>query len=340
MTVRVDTNWSYRGIPAVIVTNQYVRVVVLPALGGKIWQITDLRNGRDLLWHNPRLLAHQVPIGTGYDDAFFGGWDELFPNDEPEQLGDEPYPDHGELWTAPWQARILDDGPDAARILLTTATPISGCQLSKTITVRRDEPQVQVSWQIHNAGMHPLPYLWKQHVAVPVDDGAVIGIGAGEMYVEDFGRPRAGGPGTRYQWPYLLDENGTRHDMRRTLPRSSAVAEFQYATALQAGWCAVTYPDGSGLGLAFDAEVFRSCWTFASYGGWRGLEVLILEPCTGYPVSVNAGISAGTHQMLAPSETIETSLTMIAIQGISEVTEINSRGMVSGTALEVSSDAH
>jgi hypothetical protein len=340
MSVRVDTDWSYRGIPAVVISNKWLRVVMLPELGGKIWQITDLRNGRDLLWQNPRLLAHRVPIGTGYDDVFFGGWDELFPNDEPEVLDGDPYPDHGELWTALWQVKVLDDGPDVARITLTTATPISCCHLSKTITVHRDEPQIHLSWRIHNAGLRELPYLWKQHVAVPATDGAVIGIGAGDMYVEDFGRPRAGGAGTRYVWPNLVDDNGTQHDMRRALPRSSAVAEFQYATALHAGWCAVSYPDGSGLGLAFDPDVFRSCWTFASYGGWRGHEVVILEPCTGHPVSVGAGIAAGTHQTLAPSATIETALTMVAFQGISEVTGIDPSGVVAGTALEVTSDAH
>jgi hypothetical protein len=169
MTVRVDTAWSYQGLQTVIMSNSHLRVVVLPELGGKIWQITDLRNGRDLLWHNPRLAAHRVDIGSLYDDVFFGGWDELFPNDEPEQLAGESYPDHGELWTAAWDWRI--DRDSAARgLTLSTATPISACAFTKTITLVDDEPRVDIGWQIRHEGLDALPYLWKQLVAVPADE--------------------------------------------------------------------------------------------------------------------------------------------------------------------------
>ena len=43
MTVRVSSEWSYRGLQALVLENERVRVVVLPELGGKIWQLTALR---------------------------------------------------------------------------------------------------------------------------------------------------------------------------------------------------------------------------------------------------------------------------------------------------------
>ncbi|MDT5081706.1 MAG: hypothetical protein QOJ80_6343 [Mycobacterium sp.] len=330
----VDVDWSYRGLQAVILSNRYLRVVVLPELGGKVWQVTDLRNGRDLLWHNPRATAHRVEIGSTYDDVFFGGWDELFPNDEPEQLAGEPYPDHGELWTAAWDWRL----DDQHRLTLSTRTPISACHFTKTITLVDNEPHLDIAWRIHNQGLEELPYLWKQHVAVPTDEPATLTMGARTVYLEDFGRPRAGRPGTEYAWPYLL-QDGVRHDMRPTLPRETRAAEFQYATELDAGWCAVTYADGSGIGLAFDPEVFPSCWTFASHGGWRAHEVLILEPCTGYPSSVIKGIAAGTHRTLPADGVVTTALMMVAYQGMSEVTAIATDGTVTGTRSEVAPDA-
>ena len=118
--------------------------------------------------------------------------------------------------------------------------------------------------------------------------------------------------------------------MRLTPAPESQLAEFQYATELEAGWCAVTYADGTGLGLAFDHEVFSSCWTFASYGGWRGQEVLILEPCTGYPVSLAEGIAAGTHRILQPGQTVETSVTAVPYSGFSAVTAVHPDGVVEG----------
>lgn len=333
MSTRVSDNWRFNGIQALVLENGRLRVVVLPDLGGKVWQITDLRAGRDLLWHNPRSRARSVPFGSVYDDVFFGGWDELFPNDVPEELAGEPYPDHGELWASSWDWRIDRAGPDSVSVTLSLQTPISACQLTKTLTLADGDPALRVAWRIENRGGQDLPYLWKQHVAVPVSEPAALAMGAREMYLEGFGNPRAGSEGTRYQWPHLTDEAGTSHDMRRTLAGTSRVSEFQYATELDAGWCSVTYPDGSGIGLAFDAQVFRSCWTFASYGGWRAHEVLILEPCTGYPISVTDGVAAGTHQVLPAGEVLETELLMVAYEGMAEVEGINLDGSVKGRRL-------
>ena len=334
MTARVSADWSFNGVQALVLENDRLRVVVLPELGGKIWQIAHLRAGRDLLWHNPRLTARPVPVGSNYDDVFFGGWDELFPNDLAEEIAGEPYPDHGELWAAPWSWRIEQDGPERVRVSLAMATAISACRIVKNIELVTGESTLRLSWTIENGSHQDLPYLWKQHVAVPTGDPAVLTMGARSMYVEDFGHPRAGGTGSRYDWPHLTDDAGRVHDMRPTLPADSRVAEFQYATELDEGWCAVTWPDGSGIGLVFDRDVFRSCWTFASYGGWRAHEVLVLEPCTGHPVSVNAGVGAGTHQVLPAGGVLETELLMVAYEGMAEVTGMDHDGSPRGTRLE------
>jgi hypothetical protein len=312
--------------------NEFLRIVVLPELGGKVWQLTAVRSGRDLLWHNPRLKARTVPFGATYDDVFLGGWDELFPNDMPEELAGEPFPDHGELWASDWDWSV-ERGPEEVRVVLTLRAPISGCGVEKTLTLRSGESHLRVHSRITNHGHAQLPYLWKQHVAVPVSEPASIGLGARTMYVEDFGAPRAGSPGETYTWPHLVHSDGGATDMSTTLPPGSRVSEFQYATDLDAGWCSVTYQDGAGIGLAFDPEVFRSCWLFASYGGWRGHEVLILEPCTGYPVSVGEGVEAGTHQVLPPGGTVETSLTAVVYDRMAGVSGISLDGDVEGRAL-------
>ena len=62
--------------------------------------------------------------------------------------------------------------------------------------------------------------------------------------------------------------------------------------------------------------VFPSCWTFASYGGWRDLEVLVLEPCSGYPLSVADGVEAGTHQRLAAGQVVETRIVATPFRGL------------------------
>jgi hypothetical protein len=106
--------------------------------------------------------------------------------------------------------------------------------------------------------------------------------------------------------------------MRVVLPQAAQVNEFQYAKDLREGWCALTNTrDGVGFALTFDRSVLSSCWLFASYGGWRDLYTLILEPCTGYPVSVNDGVSRGTHRILKAGETVECDVRAVIFEGTS-----------------------
>lgn len=263
-----------------------------------------------------------------YDDAFAGGWDELFPHDMPERLAGEEYPDHGEAWSLPWEWGVVTAGPHRAEIRLSLLTPISGCRLEKTVVLTDKEARLVVRSRLTNTTAQPLPYLWKQHVAVPIATGDRIDLPATSMYVEDFGAPRTGRAGLTYDWPRAHDAEGATHDMRYAPPADSGIAEFQYATGLSAGWCAVTHSGGVGLGLAFDEQVFRSGWLFASYGGWRGLRVLVLEPCTGYPVSVTEGVDAGTHSVLAPGQNVETEIAAVPYEGVGGVSGVGRDGSV------------
>jgi len=335
MTVRVDTDWSYRGIPVVVLENELLRVTVMPELGAKIWQLVYKPAGKELLWRHPRLKPRRLHGHAVYDDHFYGGWDELFPNDIPETLAGEPLPDHGELWTLPWECRIEKETDEEVCLHLWVETAVFAARVDKWITLRAGDAALRFRHAIANNGRLPFPYLWKLHAAMAVDEHCRIDLPASNVYVEAFGETRTGRSGFAYEWPYAEDASGGRHDMRKTLPADSGTAEFQYATGLKDGWCALTNTrDGIGFGLAFDTAVLPSCWLFASYGGWRGLNTVVLEPCTGYPVSVNDGAERGTHRTLQPGERLETAVTAVVYEGFAAVGGIDAEGRVTGTRAE------
>jgi hypothetical protein len=106
--------------------------------------------------------------------------------------------------------------------------------------------------------------------------------------------------------------------MRIVLPPTALVNEFQYATDLSEGWCALTDVTARvGFALSFDRNLLASCWLFASYGGWRDLYMVVLEPCTGYPVSVNDGVAQGTHRILEAGQTVECDVRATVFEGTS-----------------------
>ncbi|HEU5485793.1 MAG TPA: hypothetical protein VFU98_12880 [Microlunatus sp.] len=307
---RVSTEWSLLGQPALVLENRFLRAVLLPGLGGKIISLFDKIADVELLWRNERVPVRPAAFGSGYDDQFIGGWDELFPNDEPEVLGGEPMPDHGELWTSPWTVRETGGDDHEAWLELTVRPPVSATVVSKRLTLGRGA-ELRTDYQVRNEGRRELPFLWKSHVAVRLHADSAVAMAARTVLVHEFGEPRVRPPGGSFTWP-VVALDGAVHDFR-ALPDTGerGVSEFLLATSLERGACGVTHRSaGTGLSLTWDAAELPSCWLFASYGGgWRGLDVLVLEPCTGHPLSVTDGVAAGTHQVLPAGATRRWSLT-------------------------------
>ncbi len=305
---RASSDWSYRGFRALVLENRRLRVVVLPELGGKVWSVVDKANDLELLWTNPRVPPRHVAFGASYDDSFFGGWDELYPNDEAEDLAGERFPDHGELWTLPWEWSV-GQSDEGAWIEIGVRTPISSSHATKILSLGSDAAELVTRYRLENTGIRAQPFLWKSHVAVRLHEDSRLDLGAETVLLHDFGIPRARGAVPTFSWPDLSAQ-GRSFDMRELPAADSGRSEFLLATRMSDGFCSVHHPHlGVRLRLEFDLAQLPSCWTFASYGGWRGLHVLVLEPCTGYPLSVREGVAAGTHQVLAAGETREWSLT-------------------------------
>lgn len=316
MGVKLSMEWSYLDLQTIILENEMLRLVILPELGAKLWKLIYKPENHDLLWNHPRIKPKKLPLHSVYDDHFYGGWDELYPNDIPETVNGEPLPDHGEIWTLPWEYRVEKESEEEIILYLWVETPVTSSRVEKWISLKSNESQIHFHHKITNTGQKEQPYLWKLHAAMKVNEHTKIDMGAKKVYIEDFGPPRNGKTGVTYDWPFIVDEAGKEHDMRNALPSTSGVNEFQYGLELEEGWCSVTDTQkGLGMGLSFDRNVFPSCWLFATYGGWRNLQTVVLEPCTGYPVSVNDGIEKGTHRMLAPGEVIETDVTAIVCKG-------------------------
>ncbi|HMP39407.1 MAG TPA: DUF5107 domain-containing protein [Roseiflexaceae bacterium] len=325
--ITIDTNWAYRGFKAIMLENHYLRAVVLPELGAKIWSLIDKQADREVLWHNPRLPPRPVQYGALYDDWFCGGWDELFPNDAPTDVAGDSYPDHGELWSMPYDWQV-DQGAGEVVLRMWRSGVVTPTRIEKQIVLRAAESHLQIRSQIHNDGARPLDFLWKLHPALRISPASRIDLPAGRVLVDAVFRDRLAPTTAEFRWPHAIAD-GTPVDMRQVPPAEAHTCDFYYAVDLAAGWCALTdTAAAAGFGLAFDPQVFRSVWVFGAYGGWRGLYTTILEPCSGYPYRLEDAIAQGTASMLAPGATLATEVTAVLYRGLHEVTRISQDGAV------------
>ena len=316
---RIDPDWTWRGMRAIVLENHALRVTVLPDLGGRIWSIasTACDGHREMLWHNDRLPPRPAPYGAAYDNWFAGGWDEVFPNDAPVVIGGEAWPDHGEIWSMPAEWSVAESG-DAVALVQEHRGVALPTRFRKTLTLDAGSSTLTLDYAIANVGRTPLDVHWKLHPALPVAPGMRLHLPARTAIVDgDFPGSLAAGA---HPWPRIPATDGTVRDLRALPDPDSGEAFFLYGTDLRTGRCAVSYPDeGMGFGLAFDPEVLNAVWVFATFDGWRGLRTLILEPCTGHFASLDHAIAAGAAHRLEPGGRIETRVAAHILRSPAEV---------------------
>ena len=328
--ITIETTWQYHGLHAISIENQALRIMVLPELGGKIFRLIHKPSDTSILWQNPRLVPRRLLMGTRFDDHFFGGWDELFPNDEPASVTGEPYPDHGELWTLPWQAEIEEHTDDRAVLHMWCYGSITNTRLDRWLTVTDNSPALSFRYALANMDHTGLDFLWKLHPALNVSPSCRIDLPPCTVIRGDEGFSGLIGE-ERFPWPVCLGKDGSGCDLRFMFRSGRPFKEFMYCIDLSDGWCAMTDCEkGVGFGLRFPKEVFTSIWLFVTDGGWRGYHTAILEPCTAYPFLLEKAIEQGTCGHLDPGETLTCEVEAVVYEGLSGVAGIEPGGKVIG----------
>lgn len=331
-TPTLATGWTLHGLRAILLENRFLRLVVLPEAGGKIYQITYKPFDAQLLWNNPRILPARHSIHARYDDVWSGGWDELFPNDEAGTLQGDFVPDHGELWTGNWEATPFSQG-DAVGLKLRFLTPISSFLVERTLLLRAGSSSFEMQYRFTNQGVEAYPFLWKLHPAFAVSADHRIDFPAMTVVREpDFAGTLGEAPLT-FPWPCAplgpAGPDARTLDLRQIPPATSRAVHFFYGTEMAAGWAGITNrATGLATALRFDPEVFSTCWLFATHGGWRNLNVAVLEPATGFPFQIQKMIDTQQARILAPGESLETSVDFVTQEGLSSIGGFDTQGKI------------
>ena len=328
MTARIDPDWSYHGLHALVLENRRLRLTVLPELGAKLYDLVDKDADRNWLWHNPRLEPRQPVFGQNFDDWWAGGWDEVFPTCEVSTYQGETYPYLGELWSLPWTWEVVETGPSAIEVFLSRTTVIAPARMEKWIRLEGDEPVVRFRHRLTNVGTRPLDFVWGIHPCFAIGPGYRIDAPARAALVGHTATAPFGPVGTTYRWPAAAC-GGVTHDMRRVPPATQGWCEGHYLTELGGGWVALTDPGAAaGVGLVFPPEVFPVLWCWMVYGGWRGHYHVALEPWTGWPHQLDRAVAAGRHRTLAPGERLECETMAVVYEGVRSVSGIERDGTV------------
>lgn len=286
---------SLDGVPIVRLESDALRVDVAPSVGGRIVSLVEKSGGHEFLWRNRSLRLEHLPSGSEYDPNFYGGIDELLPNDLAEEINGVPCPDHGELWTLPlsWEC-------ERERLKLVGTLPRFGLRYERELSLRADGPFLDVDYRISNPTAYARRFLWKLHAALAVEAGDLIDCPARRAQVVDLNYSRFS-TASPFAWPLIEGQPAN------VVPPADGTMDFFYLFDLREGRMAWRRPR-AGLEFAyqFDTRVFPCAWMFASYGGFRGHYTVVLEPCTAMPISVNEAAAKQQCSVLQPGETLAT----------------------------------
>jgi galactose mutarotase-like enzyme len=277
-------------------SNEFLEVSVLSAVGAKIYDLIDRATDQNFLWHNPRIRPQPYPVEANFDNYWCGGWDDGFPTCESCSHKGEFYPNLGELRSVRWTVEHFEE----TFVRLSAAGPISPIRAEKTLRLRGET--LEMEYTIRHEGYAPIDFIWGTHPAFAIEPGCRLHIPAHSGLVSQASPAKLGAPGQRYRWP-ILETPAGQVDMSLT-PTPGNQSAGHYALDLTAGWFAVEYPDRqSGALIEFPLEVCPNLWLWLSYGGWRGYYLAVIEPWTSVPVTLSEAVAAGTSRVLEPGAT-------------------------------------
>ncbi len=296
------------GFESIVMENSRIRAVIVPELGGRVWELEDRVLQRQWIWHREDVPLVRTAPGSSYDEVWAGGWEQLFPNDAAGEFQGRLLPDHGEWWTMSWEASAAREGGDAVvRLKGTTASRRAACE--KEFRLPDDSNLLSVSYSIRSEETEAFHFLFKEHLPVLITPYCKLVIPGGKVLPVDpaFGNLLVGEPGP-FDWP-ARGAGGSPLGLTRIPPPSSRTREFVYVTNLPAGWCGVDDLDRqASLRFHFDRAQLPYLWLFLTYGGWQDCYTAVLEPCSTLPKDLEEALRRGQTPSLPAGGIFQTTV--------------------------------
>ncbi len=286
----------------ITIENEIVRMRLLPELGAKMTSLVRLESGHEFLLQPQRPLR-RASYGDPFADFDTSGFDECVPTVSACRLRrGAKLPDHGELWSVPWQAIVVGD-----RVRFSAAGRALPYMVSKT--VRLETSEIVIDYELVNEGNTELKFLWSAHPLLTVEPGSriVLPPDVKELAVNYSLGDRLGHAGATCGWPLT----GTaEHSERLDVVGSPALgfADKLFTGRLSEGYCALVKPEAiESIVFQFDPAMVPYVGLWICQGGWpdlwHGHYTVALEPCTGRSDSLCEAIACGQNDSVAPRAT-------------------------------------
>ncbi len=289
------------GIEILTLENEHLKIKIAPKLGGKIISVFNKPLNTEFLWSNKNLTLVQNHPGDDYDSNFWGGIDELIPNDIPENVHGIDYPDHGELWTTSLKYKTENN-----TVSLSGNLKLCGLYYQKEVSLDANRPIICMNYKIRNTSGQTRDILWKLHAALDIEQGDRLLTDAKRAKVVDLDYSRFMDQ-NEFHWPVIENIDAS------IAPNKNNSMDFFYLHDIACPEMGLITGKGKHLfSYLYDKKVFPFQWYFASYGGFLNHYVAIIEPCTNMPISITDAKEKSQCLTLKPDEELNTQVLIYA----------------------------
>jgi uncharacterized repeat protein (TIGR01451 family) len=248
-----------------VLENDYLRVTLLPELGGRVYQMIYKPTGHNELYQNPVIKPnHWGPTEQGWWIAA-GGIEWCLPVDE-----------HGYEWGEPWSYDVITS---TAGVTVTLRDTTASDRIRATVTIHlpADQAYLSITPRIENPTGHDIDYKYWSNAMLTPGEANTVGadlrfiFSAEQMMVHSSGDERVPPSGGVMDWPV---HNGV--DFSRLGNWDEWIGFFEYPqaqggfigvydTTADEGVARVFPPDvaqgAKGFGMGWGHQIEPNIWT-------------------------------------------------------------------------------
>jgi hypothetical protein len=279
---------QYKDQPARTLASSRLAAQFLPGVGAKLCSLLYKPQDFELLVQRPDPAYRVAPYAGNYvTEGECSGLDDMFPTIdacyyERYPWAGAPLPDHGEVWTLPWDCEA-EEGEDGPALHFTTYGVRLPYRLEKWASIR-DEIMLHLAYRLTNLAAFDMDFLWAAHPMFVAEEGAELRLPAGiAKVVTAFSMTGSlGKHGDEYDWPVAALPDGRKRDLRKLRPKSTCESDKYYIKGpMPEGWCCLTYPQSRLLlRLAFPVETVPYLSILPDEGAWQDMYMIFIEPAT------------------------------------------------------------
>jgi hypothetical protein len=147
---------SYMGWPDQEVSNHWVTLIFVPALGGRLMQVEF--NGHPYLFVNPRFRGKYISPTEAKGDWINYGGDKIWPMPEGTQDENHWVIQSTAIDDLPYRFEILSQGNECVVRLTGQPDNITGLRIIRTVSLGAATPEIKFHAVMENATAHPITW--------------------------------------------------------------------------------------------------------------------------------------------------------------------------------------